>query len=97
MLNELPANEKKKYTDSNCCETKLNFTKMKKLSRNEMKNVMGGNNQETRLTCTCSGPFGQSNSFQYANGTPEQWVISADIQTHCGQGGSATCIYQLPW
>lgn len=66
---------------------------MKKLSRDEMKNVVGGT---VALTCTCSGPWGQSNTFQYGNGTPEQWVIAADIQDHCSSG-SATCIYALAW
>lgn len=66
---------------------------MKKLTRQEMNNVQGG---RVALTCTCSGPFGSSFQFQYANGAPEQWVIDADIHDFCSSG-SATCIYSQTW
>lgn len=66
---------------------------MKKLSRNEMKILSGG--IATVLTCTCSGPFGQSNVFRYMDYTPENYEIAADINRECSSG-SASCIYALP-
>ena len=58
----------KKNTVGNCCESTLNFTKMKKLSRNEMKNVLGGNNV----------PIGEGCIDQYVSGCRISGNASAD-------------------
>ena len=65
---------------------------MKKLSKEEMKNVMGGVAQPV-YTCTCAGSGGQ---WIYPGGDrPSQETIDRDISESCNSG-SASCIFAVP-
>ena len=77
----MPTNEKKN-TVGNCCETKLNFTKMKKLSREEMKNVLGGIYPPATCSCSCNG---QTGSWDYI-GQPSGPTLVQDIKDYCNNG-----------
>jgi len=61
---------------------------MKKLSKQEMKQLQGGT-----YGCTCSGGTGQ---WIYTSGTrPSDSTISGDISSYCSSG-AATCGYNQP-
>ncbi len=63
---------------------------MKKLSRAEMKNLMGGFKNDVKYTCTCSGGTGQW--FYTGSNQPAQSTINADIANYCASG-AATCLW----
>jgi hypothetical protein len=65
---------------------------MQKLSKDEMKKVMGGVAQ-TYYTCTCSG--GTGGQWYYTSGSqPDQNEVSTDISDYCSSG-EASCIWAV--
>jgi len=63
---------------------------MQKLSKDEMKKVVGGVAQY--FTCTCSG--GTGGQWYYIDGQqPPQSEVSQDISDSCSSG-EASCIWQ---
>jgi len=63
---------------------------MKKISRNEMKNVMGGTVPDCHTSCQCNGSVG---SWEYTSTQPiATSTLQNDVTTYCSSGsGTCTC------
>ena len=73
------------FTDSNCCE-KLNFYYNEKLSRNEMKNLKGGN-YPSSCTASCEG----ADSVSLSCGANSSCLASDNVGVKC----SGACTEQV--
>jgi hypothetical protein len=61
------------------------------LTRNEMKNVLGGVAAQCQTSCSCTGSAG---AWTYTSHNPiPTSVLVSDIQTYCPTGyGTCSCI-----
>ncbi|MBS1735742.1 MAG: bacteriocin [Bacteroidetes bacterium] len=62
---------------------------MRELTKDEMKQVVGG---RVMYTCTCAGGTGQW--FYTSGDRPADNVIASDVQSYCSSG-QASCIYAV--